>query len=73
MEESGAEARRMQTQIGGWRSSLTTDAIDFSEGMASIIIRLALKGEILVAVLNDLKRPSYSAIMGREHRRMGCT
>jgi len=73
MEEIGAATRRIQTQIEGWRSSLTTGAIDFSEGMVSIIILLALKGEIMVGVLNDLKRPPYSAGMGREHRRMGCT
>ncbi len=32
----------MHTQNEGWRRSLTTDAIDFSEGVASIIILLAL-------------------------------
>ena len=42
MEDSGVAARRIQTQSEGWKSSLTTDAIDFSEGMASIIILLAL-------------------------------
>lgn len=45
MEEIGAAARRMQTQIEGWRSSLTTDAIDFSEGIVSIIILLALRAK----------------------------
>lgn len=45
MEEIGAAVKRMQTQIEGWRSSLTTDVIDFSEGMASIIILLALRAK----------------------------
>ena len=58
MDDSGVIASRMQAQNEGWRSSLTTEAIDFSEGRASIIIRLALKGEIIRLVLNDLKRPT---------------
>jgi hypothetical protein len=45
MEEIGAAARSMQTQIEGWRRSLTTDVIDFSEGMDSIIILLALEAK----------------------------
>jgi hypothetical protein len=49
MEEIGAAARRMQIQIEGWRSSLTTDAIDFSEGMASIIILLDLRAKYWLA------------------------